>query len=183
LAGILQGLADAAGCGDVIIFYEDCVEEAHAVIGDAAGDGGALFQRSHAGRGFARVEDAAVCFGYGIGVLARQRGYAAEALQEIEPDAFTLKQRARVAFHGGEFFACRAAIAIVLQQDDVVKHLVQHFGSGEDERLTRDKGSARTQTFRYASTAGYIARADILFEREAHDLGHSEPSSFCNCVL
>jgi hypothetical protein len=183
LAGILQGLADASGGGDVIIFYQDCVEEAHAVIGDAAGGGGALFESPHAGRRFARVEDAAVCPRDGIGVLARQRGYAAEALQEIEPYTFTLKQRARIAFHGGEFFARRATIAIVLQQDDVVKHLVQHFGSGENERLTRDEGSARAQTFRDAGAAGYIARADILFEREAHDFGHNEPSSFCNCVL
>jgi hypothetical protein len=86
----------------VIIFYEDCVVEAHAVVGDAAGGRGALFERAQSGSGLARVEHAAVGSGHRVGILARQRGDAAEALEEIERHALALKQRARIAFHRGK---------------------------------------------------------------------------------
>jgi hypothetical protein len=176
LSSIRQCLADASGGGDVVVLDQDCVEEAHAVIGDASGGGGALFEGAQSGGGLARVEHAALCAGHGVGVLARQRGDAAKALEEIERDALALKQRARIAFHGGERFPGRAPVAIVLQQDDVVEHLIEHFGSGEYERLARDKGSACAQSFGDAGAAGDITRADIFLEREANNLNHNGPS-------
>jgi hypothetical protein len=176
LSSIGQGLADASGGGDVVVLDQDRVEEAHAVIGDASGGRGALFEGAHSGGGLARVEDAAVGAGHGVGVLARQRCDAAEALEEIEGDAFALKQRTRIAFHRGEQFAGRARAAIVLQQDDVIEHLIEDFGSGEYQRLARNKGSARAQSLGHAGAAGDITGADIFLKGETNDLNHDGPS-------
>ena len=67
--GALERRPHAAGGGDVVVLDQDGVEEAHAVVGDAAGRGGGFFQRAHARRGLARIEHAARGAGHGIGEL------------------------------------------------------------------------------------------------------------------
>ena len=69
--GPLDGGADTAGGGDVVVFNEDGVEESHAVVGDAASGRGGLFERAQAGGCLAGVEDAAACAFDGLGELAR----------------------------------------------------------------------------------------------------------------
>jgi hypothetical protein len=58
----------------------------------------------------------------------------------------------------------------------MVEHLIEHFGSGEYERLARDKSPACAQAFGDAGAAGDITGADIFFKREANDLNHNGPS-------
>ena len=87
-AGAFERVAHAAGGGDVIVLDQDGVVQAHAVIGDASGGRGGFFQGAQAGSGFAGVEDLAAGAFDGVGELAGGGGYAAEALQEIEGDAF-----------------------------------------------------------------------------------------------
>ncbi len=152
------------------------------MVGDAAGGGGALFEDAHAGRGFARIEDAATRAGYGIGKLAGERGDAAEALQEVERYAFALKQAAGVAIDRGDGFAGAAEIAIALQQRDAIEDFTEHFGSGEDERLARDECAARAAVFGNAGAGGDVARADVFLERDADDFAHRQPS-FSSCAL
>src|SRR6185312_12139934 len=98
---------------------------------------------------------------------------AAEALQEIEGDAFAFEQRSRIAFDRGQRVARLATIAVMPPQDDMVEHLFEHFGPGEDQRFARDERAARQASFRYADTAGDIASADVFFKRQAYDLRHS----------
>ena len=90
-AGPPDGIADAAGRRDVIVLDQDGVVEAHAVVRGSAGRGGGLFERPHAGGGFARIEDAAAGAGHGFGVAACQGGHAAQALQEVQGNALACR--------------------------------------------------------------------------------------------
>src|SRR6185369_10003717 len=83
-----EGIAHTSGGGDVIVLDQDGVVQAHAVIGDAARGRGGFFQGAEARCGFASIEDLAVRTPDRGGEPAGGGGYAAEALQEIEGDAF-----------------------------------------------------------------------------------------------
>ena len=95
----LDGVADAARRGDVVVLDQDGVEESHAVVGDAAGGGGHLFQEAQAGRGLARVEHAAFGARHGVGITARRGGHAAEPLEKIQRHALAFEQGAGAAAH------------------------------------------------------------------------------------
>ena len=69
----LDGVADAARRGDVVVLDQDGVEESHAVVGDAAGGGGHFLQQAQAGRGLARIEHAAAGARHGVGVTGAPR--------------------------------------------------------------------------------------------------------------
>src|ERR1035441_5204553 len=71
-ANSLDGVADSAGGGDVIVFDEDGVEESHAVVGDAACGRRGFFERAQPRGGLAGIENAAIRSSYKFGELARQ---------------------------------------------------------------------------------------------------------------
>ena len=93
----------------MIVLDQDGVVQAHAVIGDAAGRRGGFFKNAQAGSGLAGVEDLAACALDGVDELAGERGYAAEALEEVEGDAFAGEQSAGASADSGDDVAigCR----------------------------------------------------------------------------
>ncbi len=178
LAAPFEGGADSAGGGDVIVLDENGVVEADAVIGDAAGCGGRLFERAQAGGGLAGVEHAAAGAGDGIGVLAGESGDAAQALEEVEGDALAFEQGAGAAADSGEDLAIDAGIAIVLEELQVIDAAAQGVDLGEQVEPGDDEGLAGQEAagghlgFGDAGAAGDIAGADVFFEREADDWVH-----------
>ncbi len=60
---------------------------------------------AQAGDGLARVEDAGVRSLNRVGVLARERGDAAQVLEQVENDALATEQHARVVANDGEHLA------------------------------------------------------------------------------
>src|ERR1035437_9479801 len=105
MAGALEGVAHAAGRRDVVVLDQDGIVEAHAVVHHAPGRGGCLFESTQSGRGLAGVEDLAARALDGGGELGGGGGHAAEALQEVEGDAFAGEQGARRAADGGDDIA------------------------------------------------------------------------------
>ena len=78
---------NAAAEGDVIVLDEKAGGEIDAVIGAAAAEHRVFLEGPHAGHGFARIEHAGVGALNRVGVFARERGDAAEVLQQIENHA------------------------------------------------------------------------------------------------
>jgi hypothetical protein len=103
---------DAAAEGDVIVLDENAGGEIDAVIGAAAAKDGVFLKGAQAGDGLARVEDAGVRALNGVGELARERGDAADVLQQVEDDALATEQDARVVANDGQHLAGMDAHAV-----------------------------------------------------------------------
>ena len=105
LEGALEDRGNAAAERDVIVLDENAGGEIDAVIGASAAEDRVFFKGAHAGDGFARVEHAGVRALNRVGKLARERGDAAEVLQQVENDALATEQHARVVANDGENLA------------------------------------------------------------------------------
>jgi hypothetical protein len=82
---------------EVIVLDENHVEQAEAKVDAAAAGDSVFFQSSQTGGGFACVENPRVSAFDGIHELHGQGGNAGEALNEIEGNAFSAQDGARVA--------------------------------------------------------------------------------------
>ena len=108
----------------------------------------------------------------------RRGGHAAQALQEVERDAFAGEQRAGASADRGDDLAIGAAVAILLEDVQLIHAAAQLVDLPEQsharkgERLTGQKTSGGHARFRHAGDAGDIARADIFFKREADNFVH-----------
>ncbi len=91
-----DGLADAAGRGDVVFLDQDAVVEADAMVDAAAEYHRVLLRIAQAGQGFARVDHLGAGAGHRIDIAAHRAGGAGKGLQEIQRGAFA-----------GENGACR----------------------------------------------------------------------------
>ena len=88
--------------GEVVVLDQQAVIEAHAMVQPAAATDGVLFQQAVAGGGFAGVIDAGSCALDGIDEATGLGGDAGEALDEIEDDALSGKQRTERAGDQGQ---------------------------------------------------------------------------------
>src|ERR1035437_1698719 len=176
--GALQRVAHAAGRRDVVVLDQDGIVEAHAVVHHAPCRGGCLFENTKSGGGLAGVEDLAARAFDGSGELGGGGGHTAEALQEVEGDAFAGEQGAGASADGGDDFAIGAAVAILLEDVELIDAAAQlvdfpeQAHARESERLAGQKTAGGHAGFRHAGDAGDIASADVFFEREADDFGH-----------
>ena len=73
------------------------------MVVDSTGGGRHLFQIAPTGRGLASIEDAALRAGHGVGEFTGVGGDSAEALEEVEGDAFAFEQRTDSAADVGDF--------------------------------------------------------------------------------
>ena len=85
----LDGRLDAAAGGDVILFYQNAIKEADAVIFGAAGGYRIFLRQAQAGDGLARVEYAGCCAGHGVRVCTRPGGHGRQQLKKIQCRSFT----------------------------------------------------------------------------------------------
>src|ERR1035438_85830 len=183
VAGAVESVAHAAGRGDVVVLDQDGIVEAHAVVHNAPSESGGFFESTQSGGGFAGVEDLAARALDGGGEVAGGGGYAAEALQEIEGDAFAGEQGARRAADGGDDVAIGAAVAILLEDVELIDAAAQlvdfpeQADAGESERLAGEEASGGAAGCRNAGDAGDVAGADVFFEGEADDFGHEDSAS------
>src|SRR4051794_40240699 len=102
------------------------------MIGHATGGGGPLLQGAEPRRGLAGIEHAAprACDGGGVG--ARGGCDAAQALEEVEDDAFALEEGAGAASDVGEDFAIVAGIAIALEDVEFLDAAAEGVDFGEE---------------------------------------------------
>jgi hypothetical protein len=156
----------------VVVFNQNGVEKSHAVIRNATGSGRVLFHGAHAGRGLAGIEDPATGSGDSLAKLTGERGDAAQALQEVQRNAFPLKEGARFTFDCGDDVARLTKFAIVLQESDTFEDLGKHFSPGEHQPFAREKCTPRMLLFRDASTRGDITQTNVFFESKADDSRH-----------
>ena len=125
---------------------------------------------------------------YGIGELARGGGHSAEALQEVEGDAFAGEQGTGASADGGDDFAIGAAVAILLEDIELIDAAAQlvdlpkESDAREGERLAGQKTSGGHACFGHAGDAGDIARADVFFERETDNFIHGWCCGACTRV-
>ena len=101
----LEHRGNAAAERDVIVLDENAGGEIDAVIGAAAAKHRVFLQRAHAGHGLARVEHAGVRALNRVGIFARERGDAAQVLQQIQDHALATEQHARVVADHGQHLA------------------------------------------------------------------------------
>ena len=82
----------------------------------------------------------------------------------------------------GEDVAFGAEFAIALDEiDGQLVDLFEEAKAGGHQRLAGEEMAAGLLVFGHAGTRGDVARADVFFEGQAHDGGHSALSLFCNC--
>ena len=104
-------------------------------------------------------------------------GHAAQALQEVEGDAFAGEQSAGASADRGDDVAIGAAVAILLEDVEFIDaaaqlvDLPEQSDAGEGERLAGQKTSGGHAGFGDAGDAGDIAGADVFFKRETDDFG------------
>ena len=101
----LEDRRDAAAESDVVVLDENAGGEIDAMIGSAAAEDGVFFEGAQAGDGLARVEDAGVGALDGVSVFARERGDAAEVLEQVENDALATEQDAGIVANDGDDLA------------------------------------------------------------------------------
>src|SRR5581483_9513701 len=126
---------------EVVVLDEDAIGEADAVVVPAALADGVLLQEPPAGGGLARVEDLAAAAG-DIDVAARQRGDAAEPLQEVQGRALRGQDRAHRPGERGQAGAGRdgGAVGDRRRDGDVRIDRLEH--EGGDRQPGDDAGGA-----------------------------------------
>ena len=95
-----KGGDDAACDRDVVVFDQDRVIEAEAVVEAAAAQDGIFLEGAEAGRRFAGADDAGFGVGDGCDIARCQRGDAGKATEEIQRDALGGEEGAGGAFNG-----------------------------------------------------------------------------------
>ena len=104
-------------------------------------------------------------------------------MQEVEGDAFAGEQGASASADGGDDFAIGAAVAILLEDVELIDaaaklvDLPEQADAGENERLAGQETAGGAAGLRDAGDGGDIASADVFFEGEADDFGHDTPWS------
>lgn len=108
-----------SGQCEVVVFDEDGVEEARAVVMTATAADGVLFEAAPAGRGFASVVNAGSRAGDAADILAGKRGDAGKAVHEVEHWAFAREQVAGTAREAGDSGAGGEVVAVGEEQFDI----------------------------------------------------------------
>ena len=166
---------DRAGCGDVVLFHQDAVVEAHPVVPAAAAAHRVFLGEAQARQRLAGVEHGAAGAADGGHVGCRDGGGAGEGLQEVERRALTRQQRARGALQCAERGAAREALAVSrspMQPDarvDLPEHGLRIGPTGQHGGLARDDLRA-SQAAGRNKQRGQVAGADVLGQRPRHDL-------------
>ena len=95
-----EDFLNAAAQRNVIVLDEDAGGEVDAVIGSSSALHGVFLQGAQAGHGLACIEHAGVsapmCGIDGVNEFSRQRGDAAEVLQQVEDHALAAQQHPRI---------------------------------------------------------------------------------------
>ena len=176
-AGELHGLGERAGGGDVVVFDEDVFAEGRAVVHAAAAAHGVFFERAPAGRGLAGVDDAGGGAGDGVGVAARLRGDAGEALDEIEGGALGGEERRGGAGNGENLGAVFDAVAVGGGEFRLQRGIdAGEDGGGDVDAAERevlaglDEGAGEVAR-REDRAAGDIAKPGVFVEGEVDQVG------------
>ena len=90
--GTCDGVCDAAGEVDMVVFEEYHVEESDAVVGAAANADGFLFKKSKARCGLAGVKNSCVCPSKQFDVAMGGGGDATHSLHDVEHESFGLEE-------------------------------------------------------------------------------------------
>ena len=95
----VERFVDAATEVDMVVFEENHIKQADAVIGAAANLHRLFFQHAHTGRGFAGVEHAGAGAFESFHVALRHGGDTAHALHDVEHQSLCLKKALRLSAH------------------------------------------------------------------------------------
>ncbi len=147
----LEGGDNSAGESDVIVLDQDSIRKIESMILTAAAAYGVFVDHAQAGSGFASIENAGFRAGDGIDELAGHGGDAAHALHEIQDDALTGKNHARVVADDGDGLTF------------VQTHTIENFGMRGDFVMRSDgaiEGGVNVEDAGDAADAGENA---ILF--------------------
>ena len=121
----------------MVVFDQDHVVEADAVVLSAAAAHSQLVQRAQTGRGLTRVEDHGARPGHGIDEAPRQRGDARHAAQKVERGPLGGEQGARRAGDRSERIAVGYLRAFGHQRDEADARIHQAIG-GRGHIQSRD---------------------------------------------
>jgi len=97
--GACNGVCDAAGEVDMVVFEKNHVEESDAVVGAAANADGFLLKKSKARCGLAGVKDSCVCPSKKFDVSMGGGGDATHSLHDVEHESFGLQEREDSSFN------------------------------------------------------------------------------------
>ena len=162
-----HGRADRTGGRDVVLFDEDAVEQADAVVAPAAAAHGVLLREPQPRNGLARVEERAACAGELLDVAARRGRRGGQRLQEVESGALAGEQRARRAVGLEQQRAGRQPLAVdgVPAQAELwvelAEHRIRERGAAQHRRLARDDARAAACASRH-ELRREVAAAEVL---------------------
>ena len=160
-----------AGHGKVVVLGQNAVEQSEAVVCPASGADRDAFEFAKSGSRLARVEDDGFRAGHGIDEAAGQRGYPAEALEEVEGGAFGGEQCTGRAGDGEDDVARRDGIAVVFQDFDFecginqAEDFAGRVGAGENRIFFGDDAGVRAVIGRDKALGRDVAGAEVLGER------------------
>src|ERR1019366_3628717 len=120
------------------VLDQDGIVEAHAVFNHAPGRGGCLFESTQSGRGLAGIEDLAARTFDGGGVEGRGGGHAPEAVPEVEGNALAGEEGAGAPADGGDDVAIGAAVAILLEDVELIDAAAQLVDRSEERRVGKE---------------------------------------------
>ena len=109
---MLERGSNAAAKSDVVVLDKNAAGKVDAVIGAAAAEHSVLFERPHAGDGFASIEHARVRALDRVCILARKRCDSAHVLQQVQNHALATQQHACVVANDGQHLAGMGANAV-----------------------------------------------------------------------
>src|SRR5215813_7459198 len=171
-----DGVGDAAGHRQVVVFDQDAVIQPHPVIAPASDRHRVFFQYSQPGRGLAGVYNLPSRARDGLNVLARDGGYAGKVLKEVQRHALGREQHLGVADHAREDLARFDLLAVGHGGFDLnvfiepAENQVGDLKPGENQILFCDEAAARVQAEAHDRTRGDVAAPDIFVKRAIDDL-------------
>ena len=166
----VEGLGDAAGKVHVVVFEQNHVEEADAVVGAAADFDGFFFEHTHAGCGFAGIEHTCVCAFESFDIGGRHRGNAAHALHHVEHKTLGLQQASDFAGdnhgHVAGFHVCAVVNESFHFEGGVkaVEDFVSNSHAGQDAFFFDEQFRLAHGIFGDAAERGVVAVADVFRE-------------------
>ena len=169
---IFRELRERGPGGEMVVLHHHHVEKPEAVVRAAAREHGGLFQRAQAGRGLARVEDARAVRLYGIHKFARERGDAAELLDEVQRRALGGEDAADRAGDFDRGVAGLQCVAVPADAPHVEGRIHQcerphrAIHACEDARFLRKDPRLSAAHGVHEIFARQISAADVLRERE-----------------
>src|SRR5262245_58200512 len=174
-AGAADGLGDAAGHRQMVVFDQHAVVQSHAMIAPAADAHRVLLQHPQPRRRLAGVDDLRLQAGDGLNVLARHGGDARKMLKEVQRDALGREQHLGVADHAGEDFARFDLLAVGRRGFDLdvlvepAEYQVGDLEPGQNEVLFGDEAAARVQSRAHYRTGCDVAAPQVFVERAIDD--------------